>query len=483
MDELPELPFEQVLSYLNLEDRLKARTVSRAWRNKFDSFRVKTLCFSQRPMNRICGNKRWVSEAFAKNFVNSTCFITFFDTFSQTILSSLKRLRLCDLDLCGNETAFTLILNSFGQLEQLDIIRAKFDQQDEFNLNLPMLISLHLEDVERIKNLILEAPRLRDVKIQSCISCARVEVVHGESVERLLVDWLASIEVKKLKNLQYLYVDYHEGIDSMFLSSLQQLKEFHTNQPRDVSKLFEQKQRSGRADLKIYFKGLLLNGQDDPTMNAFRDSWLVCLAENRSRLADEIPLYRSLRYSEIEVVASSLAVDLLKRFTELKEVKVDRYVQDIKNFLDLLKSLEKIVELTFECDQPQNLFNRLPELSAVQKLSINDGHPDMDFVFRLKHLIYLHVNRYINGKTVRRAFKELSILSYFGFYPTTYYAIETCHPKQFTISRAGEKKTTVSELNAAIEFIFGKRNRERSSPQQPLPFVDFSLNILFEHSL
>ena len=41
--------------------------------------------------------------------------------------------------------------------------------------------------------------------------------------------------------------------------------------------------------------------------------WLIYLAKNPSRLADEIPFYRSLRYSDIEqVVALDLEVDVLK---------------------------------------------------------------------------------------------------------------------------------------------------------------------------
>ena len=130
MDELPELPFEQVLSYLNLKDRLKARTVSRAWRNTFDRYSVKTLCYSARSSDFIFEKSRWVKGEFAENFISSTRFASFFDTFGQTILSSLKHLRLCDIDLCeGDQTTFVRILNPFRQLGQLGLIRVKVNQQ------------------------------------------------------------------------------------------------------------------------------------------------------------------------------------------------------------------------------------------------------------------------------------------------------------------------------------------------------------------
>ena len=89
-----------------------------------------------------------------------------------------------------------------------------------------MLTSLQVEDVHGIKKLILETPRLRDIKILDCSYDMSVEIVHSESVERLLIDWLDYTEVKKLKNLKTLCFG-DDLIDTKFLSSLQQLKEIH----------------------------------------------------------------------------------------------------------------------------------------------------------------------------------------------------------------------------------------------------------------
>ena len=475
MDDLPELPFEKVLSYLNLEDRLRARAVSRKWYHWINCFKVKSLCFSMRQIDRIHGKQRWVSSVFAQNFINSTRFATFFDTFGQTILSSLKHLRLFNLYLTEEDlVVFTRTLNSFSQLEELDVIGFKLNQQDEFSLNLPMLTSLQLEHVNGIEKLTLGASRLRDVKILECSSDLRLEIVPGESVERLLVDWLEYTDVKNLKNLQYLSVASLPDIDSTLLSRLQQLKEFHTNDHRDVSDLFEQKQQSRRSDLKIYLCGLLLNGLHDPAINALDDSndylseeRLVCLAENRSRLADQIHFYRFLEYSAIEGVPFGLDVDLLKRFTDLNEVIVGILkrcidlkkiivncpVEDIERFLNILKNCENIVEVVLKFyDQPQDLFDRLPEHCAVQKLTLDCQPSDQTFLFQLKHLIYLKIDWSIDSKAVRRAFQELPALSYFWFrYGQRSFSIRISQSKKFQVS-VGNK--TASDLNAAIKSIF-----------------------------
>ena len=472
MDELPELPFEKVLSYLNLADRLKARTISRAWRNTFDRYPVNTLCYSSRPSDFIWGKSRWVSGVFAENFINSTRFASFFDTFGQTFLSNLKHLRLCELDLSEEDlTTFAGTLNSFSQLEQLDIIRAEFNLQ-VFKLNLPMLTSLQLEYVYGIKNLILYAPRLREVRHQNLYrKDFKVKIVHGKSVKKLLVNCWSCTKVKKLKNLQYLCIANLSHINPTFLPSLQHLKEIHTNDPELVSKLFEQKQRSGRADLKIYLCGLLLNGPDDPAINALRSAlrrgsdplsreWLVCLAENPTRRADVIPSHH-LRYRAIESVAPDVEVDLLKRFTDLYQVIVESPIQNIQRFLDLLKNFKNIVWLTFwGCAQPQDLFDRMPEHCAVQTLILKYSEPsDLGFLFRLKHLIHLKIDWSIDSETVRRAFEELPALSSFKFeYDRKRVSIEIDQSKQFQVSFGDREKKTIFDLNAAIEYIFANEN-------------------------
>ena len=500
MDELPELAFEQVLSCLSLQVRLKARAVSRRWYHKINSFRVQTLCYSVHPMGFIFEKSRWVSGAFAHNFISSTRFVKFFDTFGQTILSSLKHLRLCDINLYllqKDLAAFARTLNSFDQLEELDIIRARLYHQDVFNLNLnlPLLTSLQLEEVHGIQKLTLDTPRMREVKVLfgsnelNLRLNLRLEIVHGESVERLLIDQLEIIEVKKLKNLQYLYTSDPLKIDPTFLSSLQQLKEIHVENWQSALKLFKQKQRSGRADLKIYLWGLLLNGPRDPAMYALHilnilnrptvihgdlsmRAAFVYLAENLSRLADQIHSFRSLRYLPIEAIAPGLEVDLLKRCIRLYKVKVDNPVQDIQRFLDLLKNCKNIVELDIFDDQSQDLFNQLPEHCAVQKLTLfcpsfysgflSCPSSDLDFLLQLKHLIHLDIDWSIDSETVRRAFEELPVLSHFKFgYGHKKAEIKIGKSKQFQVwcQKASSllPGKTVSDLDAAIELIFGKK--------------------------
>ena len=504
MDDLPELPFEKVLSYLSLQDRLKSRAVSRRWYHKINSFKVKSLCYSDRPIDCILRKNRWISGAFAENFISSIRFESFFKAYGQSVFSNLKHLRFCDLRLdLENRAAFTRTLNSFGQLEQLDIIRAKCVQGKIFKLNLSTATSIHLENLLGIEKLILDAPRLRKVSLLEC-SGLRLQIVHGESVESLITtsyrdrlqlcggrlvarrgyphDQVTVKSLRKLRNLKYLVKFGHRPADPTLLFHLKHLKELHVEYSDCVSELFEQKQRYGRTDLKIYLCGMLLNGPDDPARNALRcpsaghlnREAFGCLVENPSRLADVIPIYRRLSYSDIEPVAPGLQVDVLNRLADLTEITVNDQVRDIEHFLELLKNWENIVELQFgEHPPPQDLLDRLPDNCAVQRLTLTRSPSDLGFLFRLKHLIHLFVNWTIDVDFVRKAFEELQFLSSFGFEiasrsvsTNTMVQIEI-DSKRFCVSVGWTKISNYyfHDLNAAIKFIARNGQQKRKAEE------------------
>ena len=378
MNDLPELPFEKVLSYLSLKDRIRSRAVSRRWYTMINSFRVKSLCFSTFPSGLVERKCRWISRAYAQNFISSPRPGLFFDVFGSTILSNLKHLRLYDVRLnAESRTTFASTLQSFGQLEELDLIYLA--SQDgttlDFELNLPVLKSIQLVGSGAIGTLTVDAPNLRRVELAEYAVSLRLNLVHVESVERLIIADMQQTEVAKLKNLKYLYCA--SGFAPTALSDLLLLKEIHLGDLESFGarELFDQKQRDGRADLKIHVRGVLLNDRDELAMVPGSDSThlnnetFAYLAENPSRLADEIPFYRTLHYTVIERVAPGSEFNVLSRLTHLHLVLVLNPVQNVQRFLDMLKNLENVIDLCFACNQPQELFDRLPEHCAVFRLS------------------------------------------------------------------------------------------------------------------
>lgn len=99
----------------------------------------------------------------------------------------------------------------------------------------------------------LDAPRLQNIKLVKC-RFLKLEIVHVESVERLLIEGnlISPIEVKKLKNLKYLYYGEYLRIDSNLLSSLNQLKEIHLASHFKETEFLKLRQQCNRADLDFY---------------------------------------------------------------------------------------------------------------------------------------------------------------------------------------------------------------------------------------
>ena len=391
-------------------------------------------------------------------------------------------MRICDLDLKkkNGRSTFANTLNSFAKLEELDIIRLSFSisagyfQHQDLPVDLPMVKRIQLSDLTLmgVKKITLKTPRAQEVKIWN-LNTVAVSIVHGESVETLIIDRFERLRETQLTKLKFLYIG-QLVFDSTILSGLKELKEIHLSWLDNCKQLFVQKKRYGRADLKIYHLGLLLNGPDDPAFgliyNTLDKETFAHLAANPSRLADQIPLQKRVFYASIEPVPRGSEMNVVSRFTDLNTIQASERVQDIERFLDLLKNVPNIVELVFLGDQPQELFDRLPEkCSGAQKLAIHSAPSDVSFVFELKHLIHLAIGRSFDAEFVRKAFQELHFLSFLDFKPANVRAtIEVDNARQYEIW-VGNSMTKVADLDAAIQFIFpDKRPNKRKAGYVPM---------------
>ena len=80
LNDLPVLPFKEIPSYLSLEDQTRSRAVSLKWYLTIDSFRVKSLFYSERPIG-LWGKSRLISGVFAQNSIALPNSAPEFDSF------------------------------------------------------------------------------------------------------------------------------------------------------------------------------------------------------------------------------------------------------------------------------------------------------------------------------------------------------------------------------------------------------------------
>ena len=501
MENLSELAFEQILNHLSLEDRLKSRGVSRRWYHTINSFRVNTLCYSDRPLGFIVGNRRLADGAFTHNFINAPRFERFVQTIGPTLLSNLKRLRFCDLRFTIKKRGPSLVstLNSFVQLEELSLTGLQLDVvcslRKQLELNLPMLQTIQLKRLSGIDKITLDTPRLWKIELVE-IPFVDLDIVHYDSVERLIIEYpkyshhlpFYYKRMNELKNLKILYYSseyYNSQINSMYLPSLislNNLQEIHLNNRQMTFWFLEEKLLHNRPYLKVYCNGVLLDG-DAPSvmcakMTVNPDEYFGSLLENQSRLADEIPFCKYLHYTGIEFIDSEATISIANRLSNLEKVLVKGPVENTEHFLNFLKNFDKVASLEFLGPQPQDLFDRLP--NSLQSLTIHSRPSNLRFLLKLNRLVRLHLDCPVDAEFIWDVSLSLEYLSRFKFeYNEEKVTIEiNRHKTRFLVSIGGYG-ACVSDLNAAIQLIKNPRAlNPRFNPKNPTNEED----LIFFHS-
>ena len=351
MDDLPILAFEKVLSYLGLKQLLRARTVSKRWRQSIDhytaKFPVRSLFVSNKEWPYIVGNNHLAAGEFSQNFICSPIG----SLIGQPLLSNLKHLRVCDLDAKDRAPELFSLANSFANLESLDFfcVEDLFENDFSFTLSLLKLKSIRLDDccgiqdwLEATCTLTLDCPRLSEIWIWNYFP--RLIIEQTECVEKVTISYSDTLNLESFKNLKLLRCSYFDEPSNSLLSSLKHLKEIHFSNTRSVlEQLQDQKRRNGLNDLKIFYRGLCLDNPNDyPDSNEFiydkLDAKLLrAMLANYSGVASEIAFYRTLYYTEIAGV-QGVPADFWRRLPHLDTIEIEHAVRDVPRFLDVLSN-------------------------------------------------------------------------------------------------------------------------------------------------
>lgn len=460
MDELPDLPFEKVLGYLSLEDLLQSRGVSKRWHQKITSFKVNSMLLSEWPRDYLRNKHQLAAGAFAQNYISSSRFESFFGQFGQSMLSQLVHLRLCDLNLKVKSPAIVTILNSFVHLQSLHLIRLE-KLASRFRLCLPHLRSIRLESLKWLETLTLDAPVLTEITAWD-LQNGWLQLVHPETVRRVLLDNYGLLEVEKLENLERLFCTEIYLFGSSFLVNLKKLKEVHFNSHYStLETLHEQRQSHGRFDLQTFYRGICLDTPADydrfPDYPVLDEPVMACVVENYARVADCLPLYCSIYYSRFERHVPLVPADFWSRLTNVKSLEVDRQIENVQQFFDFLRCFDQVQSLGFNRPQPQHLFDQLPvHLPQLESLELNYQNPDLDlaFLFKLTHLIDLSLDE-VDAELVKRILQELKFVRLLRFYQEneTEACIRVGRSKEFSLQSGEPAKEILTDFDGLIRIL------------------------------
>lgn len=183
----------------------------------------------------------------------------------------------------------------------------------------------------------MNAPKLQKIKLVNWNRNSSAELfldlVHWESVERLITSRTHQIEVAKLANLKYFYCAESLEVISNLLATLEQLQEIQLYDRKQLQDLFELKKQN-RRNLKIFFRGCLVDGPSDPVIDSLSLDPLQfqrfpprslgkCafdyLAKNPEKLADEIPFFEEVQYLKSDCIREA-ELGVLNRLTDLETI-------------------------------------------------------------------------------------------------------------------------------------------------------------------
>lgn len=171
----------------------------------------------------------------------------------------------------------------------------------------------------------------------------------------------------------------------VYVLGFPQLKEIHiTDIPSGRQVLHRKRQFKQHSNLKVFMYGFRIDDVAEgfyKTSPFFHENLLRRYAQDPLRLAHAIPVFSFQSYSDIERwIPFEWHQEIFQRFTDLDTVYVNEPVQDAQRFLDFVKNMN-ISKFEFHCDQPPNLFDRLPEYCNVESLVMRDV-----FSFSIEHL-------------------------------------------------------------------------------------------------
>ena len=334
MDELPVELQCLILKSLPLSDLITCSKVCELWQSIVESFKITSFVISGN--DRLPINKKWFFTQervdYSYSFLN--CKLDQINLREKT-LSKIKSIYIYSVDSYLKTFDIGLCLNSFEQLEKLQVYYLELETQSQ--LTLP---NLRIFSASNIKGslLILNTPELECLKILTSSGLRNVELVYP-----LKIKWLETYALDevifKFKNLEHLFCKFIRTPDDSIVHRLKRLVHLSIDQdPHVFNELKRQCISQGREEtLTICFFGFKFDELPDFSFN-FNTYYLydknIPLYKTYYDLTyDYIPFINVINYSDLEAAfGSDIPSGLAKKFNNLCTILVEHEIEDKVQF-------------------------------------------------------------------------------------------------------------------------------------------------------
>lgn len=351
-------------------------------------------------------------------------------------------------------------LNNLKQLEALELKSTRIYIKKEYNLILPELKSLSLNE-NRFEHgtLMLDSPKLENFKlIRSYAANRKLQILHPESV-KLFYGSFYEFNFSKLVNLET-YINPSVSYIFDNLLGLKKLRELHClGKIYDAERIRDFYGRTRRKFLKIYVEGFSLDSLpalDDErwnNTNYWREfgtefgTQTSLPYEHNYELSNPLYFMRRIDYNflmELDFKSRLIIspIEFVKRSINLQELNFNERDCNLNDFYNFLKELKYLKTLTINRTLEQNFYDQiLPvNLKVLENLVIrNTSDLNFDFILKFKDIQALDIKEPLALDLIAKIFKKFKFFRKLDFFlegrPVQ---IETHNQKRFKLKYNNE---------------------------------------------
>ena len=409
---LPTLVLNQIFGYLSVKERVKAKSVCRAWREeiKLREQMSDTLVLH---LGSYRLNIRWTETnnkrpmKFENSFQMKNLDILKHPLTRSLLLKKTKKLAIVDFNVDVFNSQVSSIqpyLGHFDQCEEIEIRSVR--SRGTLTFNLPKLKVLVVKDSSPVK-LVLNCPSLEVLFWNQGVNEIRFQ--NAKKLKRLLCfGWPATVWLKgKFSSLEYLnfFAAHDEPVNDRLLDRMPKLKRLvlYSNNPQaDLKIIREQQKRFGLPNLEVLFNGFRDPVEVELETNECKfiiADWSVeRLHANYSKLVENSPWRVCINYSQLFNKFKILPSNFFERFSEPFVIEITE-VANYKHLLGFLKCYPFVEKMTINFSKV-NAYRVLDLAHSLQpslnEVTIQEERPsdllviDLSFL-RLLKLAFLHL--------------------------------------------------------------------------------------------
>lgn len=393
MDRLaPEL-LSMILSHVPFGERAHLRLVNKFWRDVIDGLKVNRLVLIDRDWSVF--NKLWF-HTNARNTLNDPGLLVSDLTKlpEKLVNSTLCNLRLLFIDL-SNTPCANNFLNQFKQLEELNVF-GHASTPSNWTLDLPRLRILSIRcdwdkrsDNMRIK---LQTPCLIAFR---CLSLSAYQFAFPERLTHLAELSVELSSIVKFVNLQCFYcstIEFYEPV----LDRLPKLQEVHSVDSVDtLYELDEERIRLGRADLKLYGRGIELADYTANEINLDLDEFEA--AYYMLIKTGDLPFYSpQFKFGPMADLwirnYGGFPARFFDKFENIRCIQVAYQVDEL-SFVQFIGNCRNLNSICFSHPNSEDLKRQLARLQpTITCLELADI-PSVDCLLKFKYLMTLKLKK------------------------------------------------------------------------------------------